>query len=257
MQQITKSQLGARRFQRDDRTTSDKRRRGWWNARKGALTKVFGSRFRYGNGTLYQFTDDDAGREDLRILLDHYAYSNPQAIQRVIKARAPWLTGSERESLIEQAGRYWTSAALAEALRLTEAERIALGGVPTIGAIDVTPERRMELRKQRDTERKRQKRRAAKMQSRAQYLAANSISRTKPWLADNVSRATWYRQHRETTLSAVNLLNTADTPVSSSVSGLPAVLPLQDGNVVVGANINAIRRDATPPTASEWFRKAA
>ncbi len=80
------------------------RRRGWWRTRIGALNKVFGGRFRYGNGRLYQFNDDSGGREDLRILLDHYAYSNPLAMPRVIKARAPWLSESERESLINQVG---------------------------------------------------------------------------------------------------------------------------------------------------------
>ena len=54
-----------------------KRRREYHRARIGALTKVFGGAARYGDGKLYQFADDDAGREDLRILLDHYAYSNP------------------------------------------------------------------------------------------------------------------------------------------------------------------------------------
>jgi hypothetical protein len=86
-----KRQAGARRFQRDNKT-SDKRRRGWWRTRTGALTKVFGSPLRYGGGKLYQLTDDDAGREDLHILLDHYVQSNPAAMPRVIKARAPWLS---------------------------------------------------------------------------------------------------------------------------------------------------------------------
>jgi hypothetical protein len=176
------------------------RRRGWWRTRIGALTKIYGGPSRYGDGKLYQFTADDAGREDLRILLDHYAFSNPAKIPAVIEARAPWLTEPERENLMEQVGRFprhWKSAALAEELRLTEAERVALGGVPTIGAIDVTPEQRKELRKQSDRERKRQKRRAAKVQPRAAYLAANSISRLKPWKKAGTSRATHYRKLRD------------------------------------------------------------
>jgi hypothetical protein len=205
----------------------EKRRRGWWRTRIGALTKIFGGPLRYGDGKLYQLTDDDAGREDLHILLDHYAYSNPLAIPRVIKARAPWLTGSERDSLMEQVGRgprYWTSAALAEALRLTEAERVALGGVPTIGAVDVTPEQRKQIRKERNTEGKRRKRRAAGMKPREQYLAA-SKSRPEPWKAAGISRATWFRRQKrgETGLSAVNLVNTADTLVSMAEPSRSAV----------------------------------
>lgn len=32
--------------------------------------------------------------------------------------------------------------------------------------------------------------------TRAEYLAANTISRDKPWLAQGISRATWYRQRK-------------------------------------------------------------
>jgi hypothetical protein len=107
--------------------------------------------------------------------------------------------------------RYWTSPALSEALRLTEAERVALGGVPTIGAVDVTTEQRKEMRKARNKERKRRKRRAAGMRPQSE-----SISRAKPWEKEGISRAKWYRQRRETTLGAVNLETTAAKPVSTS-----------------------------------------
>jgi hypothetical protein len=56
--------------------------------RIGALNKVFA--YRYG-GTpeSYVFPDDDAGR--VKILLDHYAWTNPLAMPRVIAWRAPWM----------------------------------------------------------------------------------------------------------------------------------------------------------------------
>ena len=188
------------------------RRRGWWRTRIGALNKVFGGPSRYGDGKLYQFADDDAGREDLQILLDHYASSNPAAVPRVIKARAPWLSESERESLIGSCPpRYWDSPSLADTLGLTEAERSALGGVPTIGAVDVTPNERKALRLQRNKQRRQKKRLAAGVKPQSE-----SVSRAKPWLAETVSRAKWYRNRRETTLDAVNLLNTASKPVSTS-----------------------------------------
>ena len=205
---------------------AERHRRGWWNARIGALTKVFGGTLRYGGGGLYQFTDDDAGREDLHILLDHYAYSNPLATPRVIKARAPWLSEPERESLMDQVGRfprYWTSPALAEALRLTEAERVALGGVPTIGAIDVTPEQRREKRKDRDKERKAAVRRAKGAKPREKYLA-DAKSQTKPWEADGISRSAWERRRRKANAaspSAVNLVNRADTLAALSETLAP------------------------------------
>jgi hypothetical protein len=193
--------------------TEAQKLRGFQSARIGALTKVFGNR--YGGGKLYRFTEDDAGREDLRILLDHYAHSNPIAIPRIIKARAPFLMETERETMLDMVARFprhWTSPALAEALNLTEKERIALGGVRTIGAVDVTPQQRAQKRKDRDRDRKRRKRRAALIQPRAEWLAANSKSREKPWEAAGMSRRTWYRK-RGTGPSTNKIINRTDTLV--------------------------------------------
>jgi hypothetical protein len=189
--------------------TPEQRQRAFHRVRIGALTKIFGER--YGGGKLYVFPDDDAGREDLRILLDHYSISNPLALLRVIKARAPWLTHTERDSLMEQASRFpriWKSDALAQALSLTEAKRVALGGVPTIGATDVTPEQRAKQRKERNRLQKEQKRRLAGAKPRAEY-EANSLSHAKPWEAEGICRKTWERRRNAAvaSVSAVKLVN--------------------------------------------------
>ena len=78
----------------------------------------------------------------------------------------------------------------ATALCLTYKQRQALG-ITTIGAIDVRQHQREELRKQRrrQAEERRRRARGAKPQSR-------SLSRTKPWKAAGMSRASWYRQRR-------------------------------------------------------------
>jgi len=80
--------------------------------------------------------------------------------------------------------------AWAIALRLTYEQRQALG-ITTIGAIDVRQNQREELRKQRrrQADERRRRARGAKPQSR-------SLSRTKPWKAAGMSRASWYRQCR-------------------------------------------------------------
>jgi hypothetical protein len=129
------------------RRTEEQRRRAFQSVRIGDLTKVFG--YRYGGGKLYQFPDDDAGRDDLHILVDHYAYANPLAIYRVLKARAPWLLGVEQDSLLDEINRFprrWTAQALATALNFTETERRKLR-VRTVGSIDVTKEERQQQRK--------------------------------------------------------------------------------------------------------------
>jgi hypothetical protein len=208
-----------------DKKKTEKQRRAFHAVRIGTLIKIFG--YRYGGGEFYVFTDDDAGREDLIILLDHYARGNPLAVPRVIKARAPWLSDTEREELLEQVARFprtWTSAALAEALNLTEQERIALGGIRTIGAVDVTPEQRKQQRKQKDCARKRKARRAAGKQTRPEWLAANSKSREKPWEAEGISRRTYYRRlkkQRGTGPSAIKLVNSCGTTCATERAAVP------------------------------------
>jgi hypothetical protein len=79
-----------------------------------------------------------------------------------------------------------------------------------------------EQRKAKDRARKQHQR---QRKPRQDYLADNSLSRTKPWQADGISRATWFRRretkthqeqesHRETGLSEVKLSYTEDTLVS-------------------------------------------
>jgi hypothetical protein len=165
----------------------------WHPVRIGDLIKIFGAR--YGGGELFIFPNDDAGREDLRILLDHYVRAKPSAIPRVIKARAPWLTVVEHEDLLQlviRSPRLWSARALAIQLNLTEAERRALK-VHTIGSVDMTPEERQQQRKLQDRARKRKARRTKGAKSRQRWLAANSKSREKPWLELGMGRSAYYK----------------------------------------------------------------
>jgi hypothetical protein len=66
-------------------------------------------------------------------------------------------------------------------------------GLTTIGAIDVNKEQRKERRKRRDREAKERKRRELGAKPRAEY-EANSLSKAKPWLAEGISRKTWYKR---------------------------------------------------------------
>jgi hypothetical protein len=85
----------------------------------------------------------------------------------------------------------------ARRLRLSYAERAALG-ITTIGAFDADKRERTLRRKARKRERDRRqvaaKRADAGAVSRADYLAAHSVSRERPWEAKGVSRRTWYRR---------------------------------------------------------------
>jgi hypothetical protein len=105
----------------------------------------------------------------------------------------------------------FTARRLGKLLGLTEANRSAIG-ITTIEAVDVTPAQRKRIKKEKDARRKRRNRRAKGIKPRAA-----SIERAKPWKAEGISRATWWRRRKagETTTSAASLGSAADTPVSS------------------------------------------
>ena len=195
--------------------------------RIGDLITIFWSR--YGGGRLFVFPNDDAGREDLHVLLDHYSLAYPHAILRVLKARAPWLTGIEREDLLQEVTRhprFWRSRELAIKLNLTEAERRKYAGerkqIRTIAAVDVSDDERKRLRKARNAEHQRAKRRARGAKSRDEWLAANSKSRTKPWLALGTGRSVYYAKLKAGRLTGAGQvrqqqpLRSGDEPVRTS-----------------------------------------
>lgn len=141
--------------------------------------------------------DDDAGRDDIRLAMDHLAsLPHPaRAMTRWLETWAPWLTLAEHRQTIADGiaqQRHWKADALAWRLRLTKEERRMLG-ITTIGAIDEGKAARTKRRKDRDRERKQAKRRAAGAVPRHQY-EAGSAQAAKPWIAEGISRATWYRR---------------------------------------------------------------
>jgi hypothetical protein len=91
----------------------------------------------------------------------------------------------------------WKADALAWRLRLTAADRAALG-ITTIGAIDENKAARTKRRRAKDRQRKENARRAKGVKPRATY-EGQSTSKAKPWLEEGISRAQWYRRRaRET-----------------------------------------------------------
>lgn len=79
---------------------------------------------------------------------------------------------------------------LARHLHVTDAERTALR-IFTIGAYDVPKAERIKRRKE-----KRRLADQARRQARGAKPHEQSISRTKPWEARGMSRATWYRKEK-------------------------------------------------------------
>jgi len=190
--------------------------------RIGDLNRLWGSR--YGGGREnYVFPDDDAGIEDLSISLQHYARSNPIKIPKIIALRAPWMGEDEIALLLDQITAYprqWKAESLGCLLRVTTAEWRLLD-LRTIAPADMTKQERTQERKLRGRLRKRLRRRAMGKDTRAEYLAANSISRTRPWEAEGISRKTWYKRRKQAangrgdkSVPHIDSLNAADTPVT-------------------------------------------
>lgn len=156
------------------------------------LARLLASRYR---GT--QLPDDDSGRDDIEPVLHHIA-GLTQAARRAgywLDLWAPWMDRAESQTIITAgiaSARAWTADQLAWRYRVTREEREMLG-LRTIGAIDQGKAARTQRRKHRDRQRKANARRAAGMLPRSEYEGA-ATERAKPWIAEGISRRTWYRR---------------------------------------------------------------
>jgi hypothetical protein len=151
--------------------------------------------------------DDDVGRDDLFELLLCTSLRPDSAIRimrNVIEVYAPWMTEQEAEAMIQQVERIppelrrRKAEYLGERFRLINDERERLA-IRTIRPCDLTDEEVKKRRKARKRQRQRReaelKRRRQGQRSRTAYLAS-SLSRTKPWLKEGISRASWYRRQK-------------------------------------------------------------
>jgi len=93
--------------------------------------------------------DDDAGREDARILAHHLAQLRDphRKVTSTLDTLAPWMRPDEVEAVLAKPFRYGADK-LAQRLNLTEADRRRLK-VKTIGAVDMTREERKAASKRR------------------------------------------------------------------------------------------------------------
>jgi hypothetical protein len=145
--------------------------------------------------------DDDAGRDDLEIAAHHIAIRGGDVWRNILawaRRWAPWMSGEEAVALaerIEAKPRKFSADELAQRLGLTDAKRTMLG-IRTIGAIDVSAKDRAKRRKKGRRQRDRVKRAERGAISRRQYLA-QSLSATRPWESEGISRRTWERRRRK------------------------------------------------------------
>jgi hypothetical protein len=167
------------------------------------LGRIF--RSRYHGAAL---PDDDAGRGDLEELLFAHATS-PRCDEAQLRSIADYWASPDVDTttidrLIEKVlatplrlrRRRAETVGKSLLLRFEERERL---GVRTIRSTDKTADEIKLIRLRRKTDWQTAQRRQRGVVSRAVYLAANSINRTKPWLALGMSKATWYRRGKPMT----------------------------------------------------------
>jgi hypothetical protein len=145
-------------------------------------------------------------------------------MRREIELWAPWMSEDDTQELLDEINlmpmwqRKPMARTLGERLNVPYGERARLG-LRTIGACDMTEAAMALIRKQKRRQRDKLRR---QRQPRAEYLAAHTKSITRPWEQRGISRATWYRQQRETGVHHINLTKTERILVSKEEHGSKA-----------------------------------
>ncbi|OWK18301.1 hypothetical protein AJ88_03715 [Mesorhizobium amorphae CCBAU 01583] len=140
---------------------------------------------------------------------------------------APWAQVAEIADIVGQADRrrrMMTADGVAGLLRVTLEQRTRLG-LRTFGACDISKAERMKIAKQRKRERDRSKnteaRKARGCKDRESY-EAQSAEHLKPWIAEDISRRTWFYRKARTDCTSPSRVESSsakgDTPVQSSAN---------------------------------------
>jgi len=136
--------------------------------------------------------DDDAGRDDFFILAQHVAGLNGNPARNIIRYAdrwCPWMGDDELTALVRRVMAKpikWSADTLGKRLGLLDEVRTKLR-IKTIGGWSKAE--RMARAAARKVQAKTAKRRAGGVRPRDQY-EANSLSSTKPWEAEGISRPT-------------------------------------------------------------------
>ena len=170
------------------------------NFRIAELGRIFRSRY---HGA--PLPDDDAGRGDLKEMLFAHASSPRCTETHLQKIAIDWAPDIDATKLIETVlatplryrRRKAETVGKSLYLRFEERERL---GIRTIRCIDKTQAEITAIRHQRkmDWQTATAPRRRRHVARRLPCRFANSINKTKPWLALDMSKASWYRKGKPT-----------------------------------------------------------
>lgn len=133
-----------------------------------------------------------------------------KAIEKMAAIATPGLPATEVSSIVKNAE---DRAARARTANPLDDGRYHYSGAQIAYLLDITDDEARSLnlqqvysqteRRRRKAGRERERRAAAGAVPRAEYLAANAVSREMPWKVQGMSRATWYRKGKPT-ISAVS-----------------------------------------------------
>jgi hypothetical protein len=142
---------------------------------------------------------------------------------------AAWMDASARDYLMSL-GPYWYAArSLGDHLEMDDEDREYCQAW-SIVAIDVTEEKRLDinLEKNRKAQEKRRRKSGAKSQSQ-------SLSRTKPWEAEEISRRTWERRRKAGVASSSppSLLISTNDEVATGTQAVQAHTPSVSAEKVI------------------------
>ena len=160
----------------------------------GDLRRVFRHRYRHHG---YTFTNDDAGRDDLELLLLPLSLcpkAPKEKMKHAIELGAPWFDATEAQELIDQimrlpaCARRLSGKELGERLNLTNSQR-ERWKVWRIAPVDMTADDLKEQQKAKDRARK-----AIQRHEAGATPHERSLSRRKPWEAEGIGRRQWERR---------------------------------------------------------------
>jgi hypothetical protein len=114
-----------------------------------------------------------------------------------------WLDTETRDYILSLGPYWYNDRSLGDHLELYDEDRERLG-IRTIEACDVTFEQRKEINREKKIRRLEKQRRQSGVKPREQY-EAQSLSRTKPWEIDKISRRTWERRRHRPAVASPSL----------------------------------------------------
>lgn len=156
------------------------------------LNRLFQAR--YG----HKAPDTPQVREHVAIIAHHLAqlpYNTEKAVMGWLEGNAPFYTITETKELLAAVSfspKHWKARRLGFLLKLPFNDRAKMR-ITTIAAYDMSEARREIRRKQMAKDRMQRIRREKGAVPRAQYLAT-TLTASKPWIAEGITRRTWERR---------------------------------------------------------------